>query len=342
MKLDNLPRELATKLLRMSEQVRELADQRDKLNHKIDRGKRLISGNGEGRASQLAMQVRNYTDTIRGLEHDNKSEERRALPAYKAAFKAASDRLKEAEKELENLREAMDVRALVTRHGQIEDRCRNEEQILASCQSWLKGLPEDAKFEFVEVRTKVGDTLSQCRGKLMAALSEIQTLRSVPTPSEDIREPVTKYVEALAVSAAPQIEGVGMGERLQVLWPPMIRPGFSRETNPKPMADALQLVALLFGANLVEAIMERITEQTRQHGKPEDRSKRIAELTATIDELRYVEEVLVYREHAPRLPGSEPRHVLGVKLKPAVVESKPALKPSKPNESKQKVQQKVA
>ena len=141
----------------------------------------------------------------------------------------------------------MNVGVLVRRHEEIERRARNEEEILAACKSWLTDLPDDAQFEFVEVKTKVGDTLAQCRQKIADNKAEVQSLRAIPTPSADIRERIKDYVMDLAASAQPTITGIGENRTLQITWPAMADiPGVARTSAPKrQQADALSLIAML-------------------------------------------------------------------------------------------------
>jgi len=84
----------------------------------------------------------------------------------------------------------------------------------ASPYASLDRLPPDTKLEPVAV-TADGHDLDKVRNRIRAALNELEALRRAPAPSEDIEARVRNYVRGLA----PKVRGVGVGERLSIVWP---------------------------------------------------------------------------------------------------------------------------
>ena len=86
--------------------------------------------------------------------------------------------------------------------------------VLSACKAWLDRLPEDTKLEPVAV-TADGHDLAGVRNRIKAANAELDALRRAPAPSDDIEARVRNYVRGLA----PKVRGVGVGERLSIVWP---------------------------------------------------------------------------------------------------------------------------
>src|SRR5262249_10468308 len=51
--------------------------------------------------------------------------------------------------------------------------------------------------------------------RIKAAIAELDALRRAPAPSDDIEARVQDYLRGLA----PKVRGVGVGERLSIVWP---------------------------------------------------------------------------------------------------------------------------
>jgi len=86
--------------------------------------------------------------------------------------------------------------------------------IIQSCKAWLDRLPAGTKLEPVAV-TADGHDLVGVRKRIKAAIAELDALRRAPAPSDDIEARVQDYLRGLA----PKVRGVGVGERLSIVWP---------------------------------------------------------------------------------------------------------------------------
>jgi hypothetical protein len=155
--------------------------------------------------------------------------------------------------------------------------------LLSECKNYLAALPDDVVLEPVKVE-KNGLDLQTVLDRIAEAQYEINTLRKVPVPSSDIAARVREYVASLV---RPQIDGIGEGETLHVSWP-----------NNNMIATPEQITNIVLGeidrlANLPMPLPQR--------------KRRIAELQAEIDELRWQARAL----GALDLP---PAYLLGVKV----------------------------
>jgi hypothetical protein len=103
---------------------------------------------------------------------------------------------------------------------------------------WLDGLPAGTKLELVAV-TADGHELADVRERIKTIAAEIATLKRARAPSNDIEVRVKHYLRRLA----PKVSGVGVGERLSIIWPgAQASSGYISEHTCDPLA----LLAALF------------------------------------------------------------------------------------------------
>src|SRR5262249_50279032 len=86
--------------------------------------------------------------------------------------------------------------------------------IIESCKTWLDRLPPDTKLEPVAATTG-GRDLADVRKRIKTITAEIFALKRAPAPSNDIEARVWDYLGGLA----PKVSGVGVGERLSIIFP---------------------------------------------------------------------------------------------------------------------------
>jgi hypothetical protein len=85
------------------------------------------------------------------------------------------------------------------------------------------------------------------RHRVKTISAEIDALRRAPAPSEDIEARVRDYVRGLA----PKVRGIGVGERLSIIWPGAQAPsGYT--------CDPLALVAALFPDRMLALVMGEV------------------------------------------------------------------------------------
>jgi hypothetical protein len=143
----------------------------------------------------------------------------------------ADDNPRSLEAELERL--LADQKAL-------QKRLQAEQAVLLACKGWLDRLPAGTKLEPVAVTTE-GHDLDNVRSRIKAANAELDALRRAPAPSEDIEARVRGYVRGLA----PQVRGVGVGERLSIVFPGAQSSSGSGYIS-EHTCDPLALIAALF------------------------------------------------------------------------------------------------
>jgi hypothetical protein len=153
-----------------------------------------------------------------------------------------------------------------------------------------------------------GHDLGAVRAKREAAQAERAALLAVPTPSADIEERIRHYVHSMA---RPHITGIGKGEKLKVVWPGA---GWDMKGLIEHRAEVLPLVASLFPDAMSAALMREVERIASDLLPRPEREKRIAELRREIDELCYVEEVLVVASGAERSLDASPQAILGIRL----------------------------
>jgi hypothetical protein len=233
--------------------------------------------------------------------------------ATEAAIASARQRLTggfSKDPEYDDLRATLDQ--LVADLPVLKKKLHAAQSVLSSCKAFLDDLPDNATLEPLTVDVS-GRDLASVRTKIEAAQSELAHLRALPTSSADIEQRVRAYVEAMA---RPTITGIGKGdEKLSVFWPGA---GWDSNGPREHRADILPLMALLHGDKMVEALMAEIERTTSDVVPIKERATRIAALTDEIEQLAYVEGVLVAAaiangEDAQRSPKA-PQAVLGVRI----------------------------
>ena len=113
---------------------------------------------------------------------------------------------------------------------------------------------------------------------------------------------------------APKVRGIGVGERLSIVWPGAQTPSpyISEHT-----CDPLALLAALFPDRMLALVMGEVERMANDPLPVAQRAPRIAALERELDELHGVEEVLVAAAIAAghsvhRSPSVPPAAVLGV------------------------------
>jgi hypothetical protein len=148
--------------------------------------------------------------------------------------------------------------------------------IIESCKTWLDRLPPDTKLEPVAV-TAEGHDLDGVRKRIKAANAELDALRRAPAPSKDIEARVWGYLGGLA----PKVRGVGVGERLSIVWPGAQSPsGYISEHTCDPLA----LLAALFPDRMLSLVMAEVERMANDPLPMAQRPARIAALERELDE----------------------------------------------------------
>jgi hypothetical protein len=192
-----------------------------------------------------------------------------------------------------------------------QQRLQAEQSVLSACKAWLDRLPADTKLEPVAI-TPDGHDLAGVRGRIKAANAEIEALRRAPAPSENIEARVWSYLRGLA----PKVRGVGVGERLSIVWP-----GAQGGTQyiSEHTCDPLSLLAALFPDRMLSLVMTEVERMSNDPLPLAQRPPRIAALERDLEELHRVEEALVVAAIAAgqpvhRSPSAPPVAVLGVRI----------------------------
>jgi hypothetical protein len=193
----------------------------------------------------------------------------------------------------------------------LQKRLQTEQAVLAACKGWLDRLPAGTNLEPVAVATG-GHDLARVRDRIKSANAELDALKRAPAPSSDIEARVRDYVRGLA----PKVRGVGVGERLSVVWPgAQASSGYISEHTCDPLA----LLAALFPDQMLALVMGEVERMANDPLPVAERPRRIAALERELDELHRVEEVLVAAalatgEPMHRSPSAPPAAVLGVRV----------------------------
>jgi hypothetical protein len=193
----------------------------------------------------------------------------------------------------------------------VAQRLQAEQSVLSACKAWLDTLPAEMKLEPVAVNPDDHD-LADVRDRVKAANAELEALKRAPAPSKDIEARVWGYLRGLA----PKVRGVGIGERLSIVWP-----GAQGGTQyiAEHTCDALALIAALFPDRMLSLVMGEVERMANDPLPVAQRPPRIAALERDLDELHRVEEALVAVAIAAgqpvyRSPSALPSAVLGVRL----------------------------
>jgi hypothetical protein len=157
-----------------------------------------------------------------------------------------------------------------------------------------------------------GHDLAGIRKRINAANGELDALRRAPAPSEDVEARVRGYLRGLA----PKVRGIGVGERLSIVWPGAQTPtAYIAEHTCDPLA----LLAALFPDRMLSLVMTEVERMANDPLPVAERPARIAALERELDDLHRVEEVLVAAAIAAgqpvhRSPSAPPAAVLGVRI----------------------------
>jgi hypothetical protein len=193
----------------------------------------------------------------------------------------------------------------------VQQRLQAEQSVLSACKAWLDRLPAGTKLEPVTVSAD-GHDLPGVRDRIKTATAEIDALRRAPAPSEDIEARVCDYVRGLA----PKVRGVGVGERLSIVWP-----GAQTGTQyiSEHTCDPLSLLAALLPDRMLRLVMGEVERMANDPLPVAQRAPRIAALERELDKLHRIEEPLVAAAIATgqpvqRSPLAPPAAVLGVRV----------------------------
>jgi hypothetical protein len=206
-----------------------------------------------------------------------------------------------------------ELEKLVADQKVLQKRLQAEQAVLSACKGWLDRLPAGTKLEPVAV-TADGHDLAGVRKRITAANAELDALRRAPAPSEDIEARVRDYVRGLA----PKVRGVGVGERLSIVWPgAQSSSGYGYISEHT--ADPLALLAALLPDRMLALVMGEVERMANDPLPVAQRAPRIAALERELDKLHRVEEVLVAAateagQPVHRSPSAPPSAVLGIRV----------------------------
>jgi hypothetical protein len=194
---------------------------------------------------------------------------------------------------------------------ELQKRLQAEQSVLSACKVWLDRLPADTKPEPVAFTTDKHD-LADVRKRIKTIAAEIAALKRAPAPSNDIEARVKDYLRGLA----PKVSGVGVGERLSIIWPgAQGSSGYISEHTCDPLA----LLAAVFPDRMLALVMGEVERMANDPLPVAQRAPRVAALERELDELNRVEEALVAAALATgdsvhRSPSAPPAAVLGVRV----------------------------
>jgi hypothetical protein len=117
---------------------------------------------------------------------------------------------------------------------------------------------------------------------------------------------------------APKVRGVGVGERLSIVWPGAQSSSGSWYIS-EHSCDPLALLAALFPDRMLDLVMGEVERMANNPLPVAQRAPRIAVLERQLDKLHRVEEALVAVAIAAgqpvhRSPSAPPAAVLGVRV----------------------------
>jgi hypothetical protein len=173
----------------------------------------------------------------------------------------------------------------------LRQRLQAEQAVLSACKGWLDRLPAGSKLEPVAL-TADGHDLAGVRGRIKAANAEINALKGAPAPSEDIEARVWAYVRGLA----PKVRGVGVGERLSIVWPgAQSSPGLGYISEHT--CDPLALLAALFPDRMLNLVMGEVERMANDPLPVAQRPPRIAALERELDKLHPIDSAARHAAH---------------------------------------------
>jgi hypothetical protein len=190
-----------------------------------------------------------------------------------------------------------ELETLLAAQKKLPKRLQAEQSVLSACKAWLDGLPAGTKLEPADVTTE-GHDLAGIRDRIKTANAQLDALKRAPAPSGDIEARVRDYVRGLA----PKVRGVGVGERLSIIWPGAQSSAGSGYIS-EHTCDPLALLAALFPDRMLALVMGEVERMANDPLPVAQRAPRIAALERELDELHRVEEALV----AAAIAAGQPR-----------------------------------
>ena len=172
----------------------------------------------------------------------------------------------ERNSEYHDLRASLDK--LVADKPKLESKLRDAEYTLADAKAWLDQLPDDAVSKWSRAYRRTASTLITC-----AIASKTPRMRSNGCARCRCRAPISESgsKRTLAALARPKISGIAAGQQLKVSWPD----------------DVISVLALLLPDQMTDALLKEIDRLANLPMPLPQRKRRIAELTAEIDTLRW-------------------------------------------------------
>jgi hypothetical protein len=204
-----------------------------------------------------------------------------------------------------------ELETLLAAQKELPKRLQAEQSVRGACKAWLDGLPAGTQLKPVAVTADEHD-LAGVRKRIKAANAELDVLKRAPAPSGDIEARMRDYVRGLA----PKVRGVGVGERLSIVWPGAQSSSASGYIS-EHTCDPLALLAALFPDRMLSLVMALVERMANDPLPLAQRAPRVAVLERELHDLHRVEEVLVAAAIAAgqpvyRLPSAPPAAVLGV------------------------------
>ena len=130
-----------------------------------------------------------------------------------------------------------------------------------------------------QARSSSRSRLAGVRDRIKGANAELDALKRAPAPSEDIEARVRVYVRGLA----PKVRGIGVGERLSIVWPgAQASSGYYSEHS----CDPLGMLAALFPDRMLSLVMTEVERMANDPLPVAQRAPRIAALERELDELQ--------------------------------------------------------
>jgi hypothetical protein len=154
-----------------------------------------------------------------------------------------------------------------------------------------------------QARSSSRSRLAGVRDRIKGANAELDALKRAPAPSEDIEARVRVYVRGLA----PKVRGIGVGERLSIVWPgAQASSGYYSEHS----CDPLGMLAALFPDRMLSLVMTEVERMANDPLPVAQRAPRIAALERELDELQRMIMLLFEAVHTSR---EFPRSLAAVK-----------------------------
>jgi len=240
----------------------------------------------------------------------------RALTSLRSRLSTATD-WRDAD---ERAQAAVEFERLNRELPRLRSRSQSEARVLSNCKAWIASLPHSAKLEPV-VTVIDGCDLVSIRKRITLIAAERRLLELAPTPSADLKDRISDFVDELARSGQPAFHRGIAGGQLDVRFSGGL--GANRlnlSGFDQGRGDGLVLIAWLFRDQLKAALCAEADRLAQDPLPPAERPERLRALAAEEAQLRYREEALVCRqlgdrdEQVARDVSAPPAFVLGVRL----------------------------